>query len=332
MIDSASGDVTAPVWAADLTIPSPAPNTSDSGCQAADFAGMPAGRDRAAPARHLRRADEVPQRAGRGRRRDRLHQRGQPRRSRDRDGPALVQPDRRRHHRPDGRRADRDRRRTSPAASRQGLVGKTVRAARRVPRRRDPDAERHRRDARRRPEQGRSWSARTSTASAPARASTTTAPARPRSSRSPSSCAACSRRTRSASSGSAPRSPACSARRPTSTACRRASARKIAAMLNFDMIGSPNFVNFVYDGDLSDSPPIPEDVFAPEARPFSATIEKIFLDYFKSPADPERADGLRRPLGLRAVHRRGHPRRRPVHRRRGLKTPEQAAIFGGTAG
>ena len=43
MVNSASGDVTAPVWAADLTIPSPAPNTSTSGCEAADFAGMPAG-------------------------------------------------------------------------------------------------------------------------------------------------------------------------------------------------------------------------------------------------------------------------------------------------
>ena len=43
MIDSPSGDVTAPVWAADLMIPSPAPNTSTSGCEAADFAGMPAG-------------------------------------------------------------------------------------------------------------------------------------------------------------------------------------------------------------------------------------------------------------------------------------------------
>src|SRR3954470_962498 len=43
MVNSASGDLTAPVWAADLTIPSPAPNTSDSGCEAADFDGMPAG-------------------------------------------------------------------------------------------------------------------------------------------------------------------------------------------------------------------------------------------------------------------------------------------------
>src|SRR6478735_8623510 len=61
---------------------------------------------------------------------------------------------------------------------------------------------------------------------------------------------------------------------------------KIAANLNFDMIGSPNYVNFVYDGDLSDSPPIPEDVFHPAARPFSATIEKLFLDYFKAQRIP----------------------------------------------
>jgi Zn-dependent M28 family amino/carboxypeptidase len=57
--------------------------------------------------------------------------------------------------------------------------------------------------------------------------------------------------------------------------------QKIAAMLNFDMIGSPNFVRFVYDGDLSDSPPIEQETFAPEARPFSAVIERIFLDYFQ---------------------------------------------------
>ena len=43
MVDSASGDITAPVWAADLTIPSPAADTSTSGCEVADFAGMPQG-------------------------------------------------------------------------------------------------------------------------------------------------------------------------------------------------------------------------------------------------------------------------------------------------
>ena len=44
MVNSPSGDVTGPVWAADLTIPSPAPNTSTSGCEPGDFAGMPRGR------------------------------------------------------------------------------------------------------------------------------------------------------------------------------------------------------------------------------------------------------------------------------------------------
>ena len=52
---------------------------------------------------------------------------------------------------------------------------------------------------------------------------------------------------------------------------------RIAAMLNFDMIGSPNFVRFVYDGDLSDSEP-PEG----GAPPASADIERLFLDYFRS--------------------------------------------------
>ncbi len=93
--------------------------------------------------------------------------------------------------------------------------------------------------------------------------------------------------------------------------------QKIAAMLNFDMIGSPNFVRFVYDGDLSDSPPINEATFAPEARPFSATIEGIFLDYFERQGTPDAADRLRRSLGLRAVHRRRRPCRRTVHGCRG---------------
>ena len=45
---------------------------------------------------------------------------------------------------------------------------------------------------------------------------------------------------------------------------------KIAAMLNFDMIASPNFVRFVYDGDLSDTPAPPSG--APDG---SGDIEAI---------------------------------------------------------
>ena len=87
---------------------------------------------------------------------------------------------------------------------------------------------------------------------------------------------------------------------------------KIAAMLNFDMVASPNFVRFVYDGDLSDSEP-PEG----GAPPASAEIEQLFLDYFEEQGLADRADGVRRPLRLRAVHLRRHPGRRPVHGRRG---------------
>jgi Zn-dependent M28 family amino/carboxypeptidase len=49
----------------------------------------------------------------------------------------------------------------------------------------------------------------------------------------------------------------------------------IAAMLDFDMLASPNFARFVYDGDLSSFPGPTGGV--PEA---SGEIEKIFNDYF----------------------------------------------------
>ncbi len=52
-------------------------------------------------------------------------------------------------------------------------------------------------------------------------------------------------------------------------------ADQIEANLNFDMIGSPNFVRFVYDGDLSDSPPPPSG--APAG---SDKIEQLFNRYF----------------------------------------------------
>jgi Zn-dependent M28 family amino/carboxypeptidase len=50
---------------------------------------------------------------------------------------------------------------------------------------------------------------------------------------------------------------------------------QIEANLNFDMIGSPNFVRFVYDGDLSNSPPPPSG--APAG---SGQIEGLFNRYF----------------------------------------------------
>jgi len=102
---------------------------------------------------------------------------------------------------------------------------------------------------------------------------------------------------------------------------------KIAAMLNFDMVGSPNFVRFVYDGDLSDSDP-PEGG-APAA---SADIEQMFLDYFESqglPTEPTAFDGRSDygPFIFAGIPAGGLFTGAEV-----LKTPEEAAIYGGTAG
>ncbi len=102
---------------------------------------------------------------------------------------------------------------------------------------------------------------------------------------------------------------------------------KIAAMLNFDMVGSPNFVRFVYDGDLSDSDP-PEG----GAPPASADIEQLFLDYFASqglPTEPTAFDGRSDygPFIFAGIPAGGLFTGAEV-----LKTAEEAAIYGGKAG
>jgi Peptidase family M28/PA domain len=102
---------------------------------------------------------------------------------------------------------------------------------------------------------------------------------------------------------------------------------QIAAMLNFDMIGSPNFVRFVYDGDLSDSTPPPGG--APEG---SAQIERLFLDYFASQGlatEPTAFDGRSDYGPFIEV---GIPAGGLFTGAEGIKTPEQAALYGGVAG
>ena len=53
--------------------------------------------------------------------------------------------------------------------------------------------------------------------------------------------------------------------------------KNIMLNLNFDMVGSPNFVRFVYDGDGS--------AFGADGPNGSGTIEDVFTDYFSSLAD-----------------------------------------------
>jgi Zn-dependent M28 family amino/carboxypeptidase len=98
----------------------------------------------------------------------------------------------------------------------------------------------------------------------------------------------------------------------------------IVANLNFDMLGSPNYVRFVYDGDGSDTGPV--------GPPGSAQIEDIFNQYFASQGlatEPTAFDGRSDYGPFIAV---GIPSGGLFTGAEGIKTAEEAAVWGGTAG
>lgn len=100
--------------------------------------------------------------------------------------------------------------------------------------------------------------------------------------------------------------------------------KDIALNLNFDMIGSPNFVRFVYDGDGSATP-----LAGPNG---SKNIESVFLNYFDEqglPTEPTAFDGRSDYGPFIAV---GIPAGGLFTGAEGIKTPDEAAIYGGTAG
>ena len=97
-----------------------------------------------------------------------------------------------------------------------------------------------------------------------------------------------------------------------------------AVNLNFDMVGSKNFVRFVYDGDGSS--------FGEKGPNGSAQVEKVFLDYFKSqnlPVVPTEFDGRSDYFGF---INNGIPAGGLFTGAEGTKTVAEAAVFGGTAG
>jgi Zn-dependent M28 family amino/carboxypeptidase len=99
---------------------------------------------------------------------------------------------------------------------------------------------------------------------------------------------------------------------------------RIKANLNFDMVGSPNYVRFVFDGDGSETP-----LAGP---PGSAQIEGMFNQYFASQGletDPTAFDGRSDYGSFIAV---GIPAGGLFSGAEGIKTAEQAAVYGGTAG
>ncbi|MFT2817853.1 M28 family peptidase [Leifsonia sp. A12D58] len=101
---------------------------------------------------------------------------------------------------------------------------------------------------------------------------------------------------------------------------------EIYANLNFDMLGSTNYVRLVYDGDGSADP---DGLAGP---PGSAQIEAIFNDYFAKAglaSAPTAFDG-RSDYGPFIAA--GIPAGGLFSGAEELKTEEEAAVFGGTAG
>ncbi len=99
---------------------------------------------------------------------------------------------------------------------------------------------------------------------------------------------------------------------------------RIYANLNFDMVGSQNYVRFVYDGD--------GDPTGIQGPPGSAEIEDIFTSYFASQglaSEPTEFNG-RSDYGPFIAA--GIPAGGLFSGAEGVKTEEQAAIYGGTAG
>ncbi len=106
---------------------------------------------------------------------------------------------------------------------------------------------------------------------------------------------------------------------------------KIRAMLNFDMIGSPNYVRFVYDGDNSAFPVGPGAALGPAG---SGEIERIFHDYFRSQglASAETPFSGRSDYGPFIAAGIGIPAGGLFTGAEGVKTASEAAVYGGTAG
>jgi Zn-dependent M28 family amino/carboxypeptidase len=100
--------------------------------------------------------------------------------------------------------------------------------------------------------------------------------------------------------------------------------KNIAVMLNFDMVGSPNPGWFVYDGDASDTPST--------GSSGSGVVEDVFVDFFDSidrQTEPTAFDGR---SDYDAFVAAGIPAGGLFTGAEEIKTAEQAAKWGGTAG
>lgn len=101
---------------------------------------------------------------------------------------------------------------------------------------------------------------------------------------------------------------------------------RIALYLNFDMIGSPNYVYFIYDGDDSDGEgagPGPEG---------SAQIESLFERFYDRADQPYKGTDFSGRSDYGPFIAVGIPSGGLFTGAEGVKTDDEAAIWGGTAG
>ena len=101
---------------------------------------------------------------------------------------------------------------------------------------------------------------------------------------------------------------------------------RISAYLNFDMVGSPNAVRFVYDGDDSDA------VGAPAGPEGSAAIEHVFEEFYDDRGLTHEGTDFNGRSDYGPFIAAGIPAGGLFTGAEGVKTPEQAQRHGGTAG
>lgn len=101
---------------------------------------------------------------------------------------------------------------------------------------------------------------------------------------------------------------------------------KIALYLSFDMVGSPNYVFFIYDGDDSDA------TGAPAGLAGSAAIEKTFEAFYNMVGEPFKGTDFTGRSDYGRFIAVGIPAGGLFTGAEGIKTAAEAAIWGGTAG
>ena len=102
--------------------------------------------------------------------------------------------------------------------------------------------------------------------------------------------------------------------------------QKIALYLNFDMIGSPNYVFFVYDGDDSDG------VGAGPGPAGSDKIEAFFNGFYTQFGEPFKGTDFTGRSDYGPFIAAGIPAGGLFTGAEGIKTAQEAAVWGGTAG